>query len=1248
MTILIVDDNEQNLYQLQVLLGGNGYQVETATNGAEALTQARENPPDLIVSDILMPVMDGFALCREWGKDERLRKIPFIFYSATYTDERDQTFALNLGAERFLAKPEAPEVIMQTIRDVFAQGRAPSSKPPDEETTYLKQYNETLIRKLETKMQQSEQTNCELKRNLIEIRRIDEALRESEQRYDMFVNSLPDMAYMKDEEHRHVMANKALLKFFGKNRDEVIGKTDFDLMPKVNAQNCLASDLKALQADGIIMGEESVNGRDYEIWKYRVLLANGLWGVVGFVRDVTEQKRIMKVLSEDAIRRRILIEESSDGIVVLDHEGNVVEANRRYAEMLGYTSQEVLKLHVWDWDAQWTREELLRMIMEDDASGAHFDTRHRRKDGTYLDVEISTNGAVFGERKLVFCVCRDITERKRSEEALQESERRLAEAQNMAQLGHWMWDLTTGRVEWSDQVYKIFRLDPAAFTPRVDSILAFSPWPEDHERDKELIRKAVESHETGSYEQKILRQDKSVGFYQSTFRGKYDEQGELISIVGTILDITERKQTEEYRAMGLDILHILNEPANMRDSLNSVLKEMKARTGFDALGIRLQEGEDFPFFTQEGFTADFLLTENTLASRGADGGVCRAKDGNACLECTCGLVISGKTDPSHPLFTRGGSFWTNDSFPLLDLPPNLDPRHHPRTECSRHGYASVALIPIRNKHSIVGLIQLNDRRKGCFTLATVELLEGIAAHIGEALMRKRAEEALRMSEEKHRAIISASPVPMALNDAQQHITFLNPAFVQTFGYTLEDIPTLAHWWPKACPDPNYRHRVTSSWQTRIEQTRLTGTAFSPMEVTVRCKDGSDRTVLASATSLLDAFSDTYLVILYDNTDQKRAEEERLKMQKLQSVGTLAGGIAHDFNNIMLGVFGNIDLAKSELAEEHPGYAFLEEAEKSMGRAVRLTKQLLTFAKGGVPVKETVSLGEMVREVALFDLSGSSVSLDYRQSPGLWQIEADKGQIQQVVSNLVINARQAMPKGGHLYITLENASIPEASVPGLRQGDYLKVTVRDEGTGIAPKALERIFDPYFTTKPSGNGLGLATVWSIITKHDGHIGVVSEPGKGATFTFYLPASAALLPPEAKRPKAQCPAPVRSAKILVLDDDDSVCILVARMLAPGGYSVATAPDAQEAIALYKKALAAGAPYDAVIMDLTIPGGPGGKEVLKELLPLDPNIRAIVSSGYADDPVMANPAAYGFKCTVAKPYTASALREAVARALT
>lgn len=394
----------------------------------------------------------------------------------------------------------------------------------------------------------------------------------------------------------------------------------------------------------------------------------------------------------------------------------------------------------------------------------------------------------------------------------------------------------------------------------------------------------------------------------------------------------------------------------------------------------------------------------------------------------------------------------------------------------------------------------------------------------------------------------------------------------------------------------------------------------------------------------------------DITGRKKVEEERKELeqqfqqvQKLESLGVLAGGIAHDFNNILAGVYGNVSLARAKLSKDHPAHtavAFLAAAEESMNRATLLSGQLLTFAKGGDPVKETLSIVNLIHETVNFNLSGSNVKAMITQADNLWFAEADQGQLQQVVSNLTINAKQSMPDGGYLYIRVENAEIPGQNVSDLASGKYLLVTVSDEGVGISPEHLERIFDPYFTTKQAGSGLGLATVYSIIKKHGGHISAKSQIGKGTTFTLYLPASESMKQLAGKKDTTLGPLE-RTGKILVLDDDEVIRLTVAALLEELGFSVETAAEGRQALDLYQKDLADGKPFDLVILDLTIPGGMGGKEVAKDLLVLDPEAKIVVSSGYADDPVMANHRKYGFQGVIAKPYNLRTLSDLVSRVL-
>jgi len=385
----------------------------------------------------------------------------------------------------------------------------------------------------------------------------------------------------------------------------------------------------------------------------------------------------------------------------------------------------------------------------------------------------------------------------------------------------------------------------------------------------------------------------------------------------------------------------------------------------------------------------------------------------------------------------------------------------------------------------------------------------------------------------------------------------------------------------------------------------------------------------------------------DITAQTEARQELSKMQKLTSLGILAGGIAHDFNNSLTSLFGNIALARSYLPEDHDSQSSLELAERAFDRAAHLTSQLLTFAKGGDPVKQDMSIGSFIEEIVKFDLTGSKVKLVFNAAPSLWKARVDKSQMAQVFSNLATNSNQAMPKGGYLYVNIENCTLTAAAVTGLAAGDYLRCTVRDEGVGISAADIDKIFDPYFSTRRESSGLGLATAYSIVTKHGGRILVNSQPGQGTTFTLYLPAAESAAIPAATVLQTPATKPRTNSRILIMDDEKMICELGATFLTSKGYTVATAFDGKQAIALYADALQRGEAYDCLLMDLTIPGGMSGKDALTEILKLDPQARAIVSSGYAADPVMANYEEHGFKGCISKPFFIAALLQEIRRVL-
>ncbi|MGV3774758.1 MAG: hybrid sensor histidine kinase/response regulator [Verrucomicrobiales bacterium] len=368
------------------------------------------------------------------------------------------------------------------------------------------------------------------------------------------------------------------------------------------------------------------------------------------------------------------------------------------------------------------------------------------------------------------------------------------------------------------------------------------------------------------------------------------------------------------------------------------------------------------------------------------------------------------------------------------------------------------------------------------------------------------------------------------------------------------------------------------------------------------------------------------------TENHYLEQELIKANKLESLGLLAGGLAHDFNNILTAIVGNISLIRQD-SQDSLISAKLQEVEAASEKARCLTHQLLTFAKGGAPIKTFTSIAELIKESTEFALRGSRIRPEFSQEANLWSVHADAGQIEQVVHNIVINAQQAMLNGGALKILLENHILESDTKLPLQPGRYVRISFEDTGAGIPESIISRVFDPYFTTKSTGHGLGLAMVYSIIKRHDGHIAVRSQEGVGSTFEIYLPAVERIAP-LLKSTRAQNWK--GSGCILVMDDEPSIRALLTAILAHYGFTSVAVPDGKQAIAEYIHAMSSGQPFKAVILDITVPGGMGGKETMEELLKLDPEVKAIVSSGYSTDPVLAEFSEHGFAGRIEKPYRA------------
>jgi len=626
LKILAIDDNKDNLTTLKGVVqdGLPACALLTALNGPRGLELALTEDPDVILLDIVMPGMDGYEVCRRLKADERSRPIPIVFLTALRTDRESRIQALDCGADGFLTKPVDGQELVAAVR---AMAKV--------KVAMLMQRNETtrLAGLVAERTQSLQQSHWSLLNMLEDMRAENEARKQAAalaQREQILSNtiieSIPGAFYLLDEHGRYARWNNYQREvIIGKPEEQIAGMNALDTIHPEDRPLIQARIANVLQdgKDETVEGRVLLHGGPAFIWMLmtgRRMTIAGHPFLVGSGIDITERKLAEESLRESEEKYRLLAENATDVIWVLDVE----------SETFRYMSPSVKRLRGY------TAEEVMQQGLAAALTPASLE---------YLRSVVPGRLARFRQGQIEF---------------------------------------------FHDEIEQIHKDGRAIWT--------------------EVNARYFVNRATGRVE-----------------------------VTGATRDITERKRAEAYRAMGVEVLQILNEPGDLSDIIQRVIAMMKTRTGFDAVGLRLQNGEDFPYYAQDGFSTEFLLTENMLIERGKDGDVCRDKDGHACLGCTCGLVIAGKADPANPRFTRGGSCWMNDSSRLLDLPADQDPRLHPRNQCIHDGYASVALVPIRTKDQIVGLIQLNDRRKGCFTLESVELLEGIASHVGEALMRKQAE-----------------------------------------------------------------------------------------------------------------------------------------------------------------------------------------------------------------------------------------------------------------------------------------------------------------------------------------------------------------------------------------------------------------------------------------------------------------------------------------------------------------------------
>jgi PAS domain S-box-containing protein len=971
-----------------------------------------------------------------------------------------------------------------------------------------------------------------------------------------------------------------------------------------------------------IYTDEKDRGSWRETWVFKLPTGE----IIAVYNDITGRRRGEEVLRESEERYRSILEQMYDHYYEVDLAGNFTFVNESTCRNLGYSREELIgksyRLTVPEVDIKGLFA-ASKAVFKSGEPNKCYSHSVLRKDGSILFAESfiglrrNKQGEIIGFRT----VSRDVTEHKQAEETLRESEARFRKISALTN------DISYSCSTDKEGGFAIGWMAGATVQITgytIDEIKAQSCWrflvvEEDIPLFEEHVI-GLSPGQSASCQLRIRRKDGTIRWLDSHAECITETEADgRLKLYAGLVDITGRKQLEEKTLKQSTVLYAIN-----RVFAETLRCDSDVEVASVCLSVA-QELSDSKF----GWVGEVNIAGHldTIALSNPGWASCRMPESQA-TKMIVDMQIRGIWGR---VLKDGKSLITNNPVSHPDsvgLPPG-----HPEL-------TSFLGVPLKHAGQTIGMIALANKPGG-YDIHDQEAIEALSVAFEEALRIKRAEEALRKSEEQFRAILEQMYDPYYEVDLAGNFTFVNESTCRHLGYAREELVgksfsfivpadekramfiAFNSVFKSGEPNKGYPHRIISK-DGRI--------LFAESSIDIRMNRQGETVGFKSVSR--------------DVTDRRRLEEEQQRVAKLESVGLLAGGIAHDFNNILTSILGNISLASMEAAPGSELQNSLEQAEKASLRAKDLTKQLLTFSKGGAPVTKLTSLMELLKDTAVFALRGSNVKCHFSLPADLWHAEIDAGQVSQVVHNLVINAQQSMPTGGTVEILAENIALSKTQSLGkglpLTAGNYVRIAVADHGTGIPRDHLEKIFDPFFSTKQQGSGLGLATSFSIARQHGGHLSVESELGSGSTFYLYLPASTQTSAP--KQAKKEAIKPVGKARILVMDDEKGVREVAGRMLRHIGYKdIEFAADGVAAIKLYKAALKSGHPFNVAILDLTIAGSMGGEETVNKLLKIDPGVKAIVSSGYADDPVIAKYKEHGFSGMVAKPYTIAELRKAV-----
>jgi len=1009
--------------------------------------------------------------------------------------------------------------------------------------------------------------------------------------------------------------------------------------------------------------------------------------ISGVIRDITERKQAEKALLESETNFRHFVFAQPDPIEVLALDGTILMCNEASAAVYGSTLEERTGRNAFDGIPPELATERRGLLDQVKTTKPGF-WINERVQGRFYDTMLSPIFDHSGEVVKVAVFPHDVTERKLAEEKLRESEDKFRSIFEQAIDGIMIADPEQKMtIEANRSICEML-----GYTR--DEILTLGVGDmhpkEEVPRILELFERQLRGELSLAEDIPILRKDGSV-FYADVNSTMVTLGGKQC-LIGIFRDITERKQAEtalktreKQLAESQRIAHIGSWEHNLATGEVVWSDELFRLLGLDpkkASGdfkvffemihpddrTALQKAIEETVKTGKHFSIDYRcnLRDGTTRILRAEAELMPDESGKQVVLSGTGQDITERKRAEESLRESEMRYrilfdQSPDGILLIDTQGSMvefNEAAHTMLGYTRAEFAAIRIsdINLDSAEKIKACINrlLNDgkaefevkyRAKDGGT-HDIQVISRVLVLGGRSLFhsiwrditeRKEAEEKIRQNEEFIRSILDTVDEGFIVIDKNYRILTANKAYCGQAGRACDDIIG------KHCFEISHnisRPCYEEGEECAVRQVFATGKPHAALHKHSD-HDGHVLYVETKGFPIKDASGNVTSVIETINniTEKHLLEEERLKTQKLESIGTLAGGIAHDFNNLLQGVFGYISMARRTYDQKDKSLAMLEQAEKALHQSVNLTTQLLTFSKGGKPIKKPLSLEPVVENAVKFALSGSRTEYQLNMDQGLWQVNGDAGQLGQVIQNIVLNADQAMPLGGVVKITARNMAAEDASLPPtLAQGNYVALLIEDNGVGIPESYLNKIFDPYFTTKEKGSGLGLATSYSIIRNHEGQIVVTSEAGKGSLFSLFLPALTTRSSAEAI--VWMTPAAAPKARILVMDDEELIRGLVTMLLGELGHEVEVAAHGEAALAAYKEAAAAGRPFDLVILDLTVRGGMGGAETVQRLREIDPGVKAIVSSGYSEDAIIADYQKHGFKAFLKKPYDADELR--------